>query len=72
MLERGAALLRLAEAHERSRDQIVEPTAIEVDDHGPVALRAISSHDTSFARWVAERHVDQFERAFGRPLRIVA
>ncbi|MGI8595230.1 MAG: HD domain-containing protein [Solirubrobacteraceae bacterium] len=71
MLERGAALLRLAESLERSRDQIVDRAAIEIDDDGLVALRAISSQDASVARWVAERHVDQFERAFGRPLRIV-
>jgi len=72
MLDRGAALLRIAESLERSRDQIVERAAIEVDDDGLVALRAISAQDASVARWVAERHVDQFERAFGRPLRIVA
>ncbi len=72
MLDRGAALLRIAESLERSRDQIVERAAIEVDDDGLVSLRAISAQDASVARWVAERHVDQFERAFGRPLRIVA
>lgn len=71
ILERGASLLRLAESLERSRDQIVARAEIELDDDGLVILRAVSDEDASVARWVAERHVDQFERAFRRPLRVV-
>jgi exopolyphosphatase / guanosine-5'-triphosphate,3'-diphosphate pyrophosphatase len=71
-LERGAALLRLAESLERSRDQVVQRAEVEVDDDGWVRLRPVSEADTSVARWVAERHVDQFERAFGRPLSVLA
>jgi exopolyphosphatase/guanosine-5'-triphosphate,3'-diphosphate pyrophosphatase len=71
VLERGAALLRIAESLERSRDQVVEGTELEVDDDGWLRLRAISRADTSVARWVAERHVEQFERAFGRPLSVL-
>jgi exopolyphosphatase / guanosine-5'-triphosphate,3'-diphosphate pyrophosphatase len=71
ILERGASLLRLAESLERSRDQIVERAEIELDDDGLVILRTVSREDASVARWVAERHVDQFERAFGRPLSVL-
>jgi exopolyphosphatase/guanosine-5'-triphosphate,3'-diphosphate pyrophosphatase len=73
-LERGAAILRLAESLERSRDQIVERAEIELDDDGWVRLRPVSraGADAGVARWVAERHVDQFERAFGRPLSVLA
>jgi exopolyphosphatase/guanosine-5'-triphosphate,3'-diphosphate pyrophosphatase len=71
VLERGAALLRIAESLERSRDQVVEGTELEVDDDGWVRLHVVSRADTSVARWVAERHVEQFERAFGRPLSVL-
>ncbi len=71
VLERGAALLRIAESLERSRDQVVEGTELEVDDDGWLRLHVISRADTSVARWVAERHVEQFERAFGRPLSVL-
>jgi exopolyphosphatase/guanosine-5'-triphosphate,3'-diphosphate pyrophosphatase len=70
-LERGAALLRIAESLERSRDQVVERTELAVDDDGWLRLHVVSRADTSVARWVAERHVDQFERAFGRPLSVL-
>ena len=70
MLERAAALLRLAESLERARDQVVTDVRVALADDG-VRLTLVAHDDVSVARWVAERHVDQFERAFGRPLEIV-
>jgi exopolyphosphatase/guanosine-5'-triphosphate,3'-diphosphate pyrophosphatase len=68
-LERGAALLRIAESLERARDQVVAEARATVDKDGDVTLRLVAHEDVSVARWVTERHVDQFERAFGRRLR---
>jgi exopolyphosphatase/guanosine-5'-triphosphate,3'-diphosphate pyrophosphatase len=70
ILNRGAALLRLAESLERSRDQLVRSARVAVDD-GAVSLKLVADEDTSVARWAAERQVDLFERAFGRSLEIV-
>ena len=44
---------------------------VEAEGDGPVRLRILASEDTAMVRWVAGRHVDQFERAFGRRLEIV-
>jgi exopolyphosphatase / guanosine-5'-triphosphate,3'-diphosphate pyrophosphatase len=72
MLDRAAALLRVAESLERARDQVVQEAKVTLDDgDGSVRIGLVATDDASVARWVAERHVDQFERAFGRPLRIV-
>ena len=70
MLERGAAILRIAESLERARDQVVLGTSVRLDSD-LVELRLEAREDASVARWVAGRHGDQFERAFGRPLRFV-
>jgi len=70
ILARAAALLRLAESLERSRDQLVRSAVVAVDD-GTVSLKLVAEEDTSVARWAAERQVDLFERAFGRSLEIV-
>jgi exopolyphosphatase/guanosine-5'-triphosphate,3'-diphosphate pyrophosphatase len=69
LLTRAAALLRLAEQLERSRDQMVREARIATDN-GKVRLELVTDGDASVARWAAERQVDLFERAFGRPLEI--
>ena len=69
MLARCAALLRLAEQLERSRDQLVHEARMAADD-GTVTLELVTVGDASVARWAAERQVDLFEQAFGRRLEI--
>jgi exopolyphosphatase/guanosine-5'-triphosphate,3'-diphosphate pyrophosphatase len=69
LLARGAALLRLAEQLERSRDQMVREARMATAN-GKVTLELVADGDASVARWAAERQVDLFERAFGRPLEI--
>jgi exopolyphosphatase/guanosine-5'-triphosphate,3'-diphosphate pyrophosphatase len=68
-LDRIAALLRVAEDLERSRDQIVRAARVAVHD-GAVRLDLQSDSDVSVARWAAGREVDLFDRAFGRALEI--
>ena len=68
-LTRGAALLRVAEQLERSRDQLVREARVQVDD-GTVRLGLVAGDDPSVARWAAQRHSDLFESAFGRRLEI--
>jgi exopolyphosphatase/guanosine-5'-triphosphate,3'-diphosphate pyrophosphatase len=64
LLQRGAALLRVAEQLERARDQAVHEAVMDVHDgHADVVLTA--DEDTTLARWMAERETDLFERAFG-------
>jgi hypothetical protein len=58
------------ESLDRARDQVVGDVRARLDGDAAV-LTLDASDDTSIARWVSERHLDQFERAFGRPLRIV-
>jgi exopolyphosphatase/guanosine-5'-triphosphate,3'-diphosphate pyrophosphatase len=70
ILERGAALLRLAEGLERSRDQLVRDVRVRASDTGAVCLELEASGDTRVARWAVEREAELFERAFGRPLQI--
>ena len=70
LVERCAAVLRLAEQLERPRDQTVEGLIVEVED-GQVALQLQHSEDVTVARWAAERERDLFEQAFGRDLTIV-
>ena len=67
LVERGAAILRLAEQLERPRDQTVEGLSVEVED-GQVALQLQHSEDVTVARWAAERERDLFEKALGREL----
>ena len=71
LLNRCAAVLRLAEQFERAHDQAVNATHIALDD-GRVDLTLEGSEDVSVARWAAERQADVFELAFGRKLRVLA
>jgi exopolyphosphatase/guanosine-5'-triphosphate,3'-diphosphate pyrophosphatase len=70
ILDRGAALLRLAEGVERSRDQLVHDVRVQADGGGPVCLELEAHGDARVARWAVEREAELFERAFGRPLEI--
>jgi exopolyphosphatase/guanosine-5'-triphosphate,3'-diphosphate pyrophosphatase len=69
LLDRCSALLRLAEQLERSRDQLVREARLQVAD-GRARLELVAEEDVSVARWAARRHVDLFQRAFGRELEI--
>jgi exopolyphosphatase / guanosine-5'-triphosphate,3'-diphosphate pyrophosphatase len=70
-LDRCAALLRLAEDLERSRDQLVRDTRIELlgDE---VELRLISDGEAAVPRWAAGRERELFARAFHRDLLVAA
>jgi exopolyphosphatase/guanosine-5'-triphosphate,3'-diphosphate pyrophosphatase len=70
-LDRCAALLRLAEDLERSRDQLVRDTEISERD-GEVQLRLIAEGDPAVPRWAAGRERELFSRAFGRELAVAA
>ncbi len=70
-LNRCAALLRLAEDLERSRDQLVRGT--DLDLAGPeVHLRLIAEGDPAVPRWAAGRERELFARAFHRELSVAA
>ena len=69
LLARCAALLRVAEQLERSRDQAVSHARVAVDD-GTVALRLESRGDADVSRWGAQRQADVFKRAFDRDLAV--
>jgi exopolyphosphatase/guanosine-5'-triphosphate,3'-diphosphate pyrophosphatase len=69
LLGRCAAILRLAEHLERSRDQLVRAAHVEVHD-GAVELRLEGGGDVSLARWAAQRETELFERTFSRPLAV--
>jgi exopolyphosphatase/guanosine-5'-triphosphate,3'-diphosphate pyrophosphatase len=71
LLNRCAAVLRLAEQLERARDQSVRATRVEVRD-GDVELQLEADEDVRVARWAAEKQRDVFERAFGRGLSVRA
>ena len=71
LLERCAALLRLAEQLERSRDQIVREARLHSDD-GEMRLELVGDGDVALARWAAERERSLFERVFGRSLTVEA
>jgi exopolyphosphatase / guanosine-5'-triphosphate,3'-diphosphate pyrophosphatase len=69
-LHRMAALLRLAEDLERSRDQLVRETRVSLDD-GRVRVGLVTEDgDAPVARWAAGREGELFERAFGRELEV--
>ncbi|HWD11381.1 MAG TPA: HD domain-containing protein, partial [Solirubrobacteraceae bacterium] len=70
-LDRLAALLRLAEDLERSRDQLVRRTSLELDD-GTVELRLIADGESAVPRWAAGRERDLFARAFHHDLCVAA
>lgn len=71
LVQRCAALLRVAEQLERSRDQLVREAHVEVEN-GSVRLRLVGGgDDVSLARWAAERETSLFERTFSKPLEVV-
>jgi exopolyphosphatase/guanosine-5'-triphosphate,3'-diphosphate pyrophosphatase len=70
-LNRCAALLRLAEDLERSRDQMVRATDMELQD-GEIQLRLIAEGDPAVPRWAAGRESELFARAFHRDLSVAA
>ena len=71
LLARCAALIRVGEQLERSRDQVVRAAHVGVDD-GHVALSLEADEDVTVACWAAQRQSDLFERAFGRELGVSA
>jgi exopolyphosphatase / guanosine-5'-triphosphate,3'-diphosphate pyrophosphatase len=70
-LNRCAALLRLAEDLERSRDQLVRRTSIALRDD-QVQLRLIVDGNAAVPRWAAGRERELFARAFHRELAVAA
>ncbi len=68
-LDRMAALLRLAEDLERSRDQSVREAHLHVDA-SRARLELVSSEDDAVPRWAAGREVELFQRAFDRTLEV--
>jgi exopolyphosphatase / guanosine-5'-triphosphate,3'-diphosphate pyrophosphatase len=68
-LDRCAALLRLAEDLERSRDQLVRSTSIALSN-GEVELRLIADGESAVPRWAAGRERQLFARAFHRDLSV--
>jgi exopolyphosphatase / guanosine-5'-triphosphate,3'-diphosphate pyrophosphatase len=70
-LDRCAVLLRLAEDLERSRDQLVRGTHLELHD-GEVELQLIADVDPVVPRWAARRETGLFARAFHRELAVAA
>ena len=70
-LDRCAALLRLAEDLERSRDQLVRSTSIALRN-GEVELRLIADGESAVPRWAAARERELFARAFHHELSVAA
>ncbi|HXR28193.1 MAG TPA: Ppx/GppA phosphatase family protein [Solirubrobacteraceae bacterium] len=70
-LDRCAALLRLAEDLERSRDQIVRSTTLALSN-GTVELRLVADGESAVPRWAAGRERELFARAFHRDLSVAA
>jgi len=68
---RLAALLRLAEDLERSRDQAVREARVDVRG-GEVELRIAANGDPAVPCWAAQRETAVFERAFGARLKVTA
>ena len=76
-LDRCAALLRLAEDLERSRDQLVRDVRLTLlangsEDSGEVELRVIADGEAAVPRWAASRETELFARAFHRDLSVAA
>ena len=69
LLNRCAAVLRLAEQLERSRDQAVDRVDVQIEN-GRVELRLEAHEDVSIARWAAQKEQDVFRNAFGRDLKV--
>ncbi|HEV7161974.1 MAG TPA: Ppx/GppA phosphatase family protein [Solirubrobacteraceae bacterium] len=70
-LDRCATLLRLAEDLERSRDQLVRATSIELSDD-TVELKLIADGESAVPRWAAGRERELFAKAFHRDLAVAA
>jgi len=70
-LDRCAALLRLAEDLERSRDQLVHRTSLALSGD-EVELRLIADGESAVPRWAAGRERELFARAFHRDLSVAA
>jgi exopolyphosphatase / guanosine-5'-triphosphate,3'-diphosphate pyrophosphatase len=70
LLARCAAILRVTEQLERSRDQAVRHAKPVVGD-GRVELRLESRSDATVSRWGAQNEADVFRRAFGRELTVI-
>jgi exopolyphosphatase / guanosine-5'-triphosphate,3'-diphosphate pyrophosphatase len=70
-LNRCAALLRLAEDLERSRDQLVRGTNMALEGEA-LHLRLIAEGDPAVPRWAAGRERELFARAFHRELSVAA
>ena len=68
-LDRCAALLRLAEDLERSRDQTVSEAALTAKNGG-VELKLVGTNLTPVPLWAASRERQLFERAFRRELAV--
>jgi exopolyphosphatase/guanosine-5'-triphosphate,3'-diphosphate pyrophosphatase len=69
LLTRCAAVLRLAEQLERSRDQAVDRVDVRVVN-GCVRLRLEAHEDVAIARWAAQKEQEVFREAFGRDLEV--
>jgi exopolyphosphatase / guanosine-5'-triphosphate,3'-diphosphate pyrophosphatase len=69
LLTRCAAVLRVAEQLERSRDQAVDRVRVRVDD-GRVELELDAHEDVTIARWAAQHEAEVFKKAFGRELEV--
>lgn len=70
-LDRLAALLRLAEDLERSRDQTVHAAHV-ASENGTICLQLEADGTASVERWAVEREVELFDRAFHRKLKVEA
>ncbi|MGH2865714.1 MAG: HD domain-containing protein [Solirubrobacteraceae bacterium] len=70
-LNRCATLLRLAEDLERSRDQLVRSTSIELSGE-VVQLRLNADGESAVPRWAARRERELFARAFHHDLSVAA
>ncbi|MHB8243154.1 MAG: Ppx/GppA phosphatase family protein [Solirubrobacteraceae bacterium] len=70
-LDRCAALLRLAEDLERSRDQLVKDTSLELAG-STVELKLIAEGESAVPRWAVGRERELFARAFHRELSVAA
>jgi exopolyphosphatase/guanosine-5'-triphosphate,3'-diphosphate pyrophosphatase len=70
-LDRCAALLRLAEDLERSRDQLVRGTELSLSD-GEVELSLVTEGEAAVPRWAAARESELFIQAFHHGLSVAA
>jgi exopolyphosphatase/guanosine-5'-triphosphate,3'-diphosphate pyrophosphatase len=70
-LRKLAALLRIADGLDRSRNQAVDAIDVRV---GPslVMIRLSADRDTELEQWATHRKRDLFEKVFGRELEVTA